>query len=139
MSLKSSAFSNDSTFEKAEDFKLTATYTSGASRTADGVATIVDDGTGTNYTGTITSGSPTTNTTNLNDDRTLTVTGYGPVNEGSQYAIHSHCGIWLLAGPELAGGHLRDCGHTHRLYLRIFNRRHQLDNVRRPTQANDTG
>jgi hypothetical protein len=80
------AVTNDSTFENAEDFKLTATYTSGASRSATGVATIVDDGTGTKYDGTLTSGSPTTDNTNLNDDRTITVTG-GSYNENSPRAV----------------------------------------------------
>ena len=80
------AVTNDSTFENAENFNLTATYTSGASRSAEGVATIVDDGTGTNYTGTITSGSPVTNTTSLNDDRALAVNSI-TVNEGGGYAV----------------------------------------------------
>jgi VCBS repeat-containing protein len=82
------AITNDSTFENAEDFKLTATYTSGASRSAVGVATIVDDGTGTKYDGTLTNGSPTTDLTNLNDDRSglITVTG-GNYNENSPRAV----------------------------------------------------
>ncbi len=82
------AITNDSTFENAEDFKLTATYTSGASRSATGVATIVDDGTGTKYDGTITSGSPTTDTNNLDDDRSgpIAVTG-GNYNENSPRAV----------------------------------------------------
>ena len=82
------AVTNDTTFENAEDFKLTATYTSGASRSAEGVATIVDDGTGTKYDGTLTNGSPTTDVTNLNDDRSgpITVTG-GSYNENSPRAV----------------------------------------------------
>lgn len=82
------AVTNDTTFENAEDFKLTATYTSGASRSAVGVASIVDDGTGTKYDGTLTNGSPTTDVTNLNDDRSgpITVTG-GSYNENSPRAV----------------------------------------------------
>jgi large repetitive protein len=93
------AITNDSTFENAEDFKLTATYTSGASRSATGAATIVDDGTGTNYTGTITGGNPVTNTISLNDDRSLAVNSI-TVNEGngSNYAVIS---VGTIAGQTL--------------------------------------
>ncbi len=93
------AITNDSTFENAEDFKLTATYTSGASRSATGAATIVDDGTGTNYTGTITGGTPVTNTISLNDDRSLAVNSI-TVNEGngSNYAVIS---VGTIAGQTL--------------------------------------
>ena len=79
------AITQDTSFEKAEDYKLTATYTSGASRTATGTATIVDDGTGTKYPDQSPGAGPApiTETTSLDDDRSITVSGLDDVSEGS--------------------------------------------------------
>ncbi len=57
----------DTPYEGGETFKLDATLT-GQSSVVTGTATIMDDGTGVIYDGTITSGSPATNTTNLDND-----------------------------------------------------------------------
>ncbi len=77
----------DAPFEGAETFKLNATLT-GRNTAVTGVATIIDDGTGVKYTGTFTSGAPTTSTTSLDNDQspTLTVTG-GNYNENSPRAV----------------------------------------------------
>lgn len=72
-------------FENAETFKLNATLT-GTSTAVSGTATIMDDGTGVKYPGTFTSGSPTTSTSTLDDDRLLSVNN-PTVNEGSPYVI----------------------------------------------------
>ncbi|MFQ4137985.1 VCBS domain-containing protein [Nodosilinea sp. PGN35] len=77
---------NDGVYEGAETFSLTATNTGGTGTT--GTGTIVDDGTGVKYPGTVTGGVPDTTTTNLDDDRLLTVTS-PTVNEASPYAVFS--------------------------------------------------
>ncbi|MGG6242578.1 VCBS domain-containing protein [Nodosilinea sp. AN01ver1] len=81
---------NDGTFEGAETFTLTATNTGGTGTT--GVGTIVDDGTGIKYPGTVTGGIPNTATTNLDDDRPLTVSS-PTVNEASPYAVFTVGGV----------------------------------------------
>jgi hypothetical protein len=53
------AIINDNNYEKAQDFTLTASYASGASRNALGTATIQDDGTGQWFDGTSGTGSNT--------------------------------------------------------------------------------
>ncbi len=53
------AIINDNNYEKAQDFTLTASYTSGASRNTLGTATIQDDGTGQWFDGTSGTGSNT--------------------------------------------------------------------------------
>ena len=78
---------NDSTYEGAETFALKASYTTNTATNAAANTSIIDDGTGTRYPGTITSGSPSTSTTSLDDDRAIAVTAYGPINEASQYAM----------------------------------------------------
>ncbi|QQE65799.1 hypothetical protein GFS31_24890 [Leptolyngbya sp. BL0902] len=80
---------NDATFEGPETFTLTATNTGGTGNT--GTATIVDNGTGVKYPGTVTGGVPTTDTTNLDDDRELGVNNI-TVNEGSPYAVFTVTG-----------------------------------------------
>ena len=57
---------DDTPFEGAETFTLTATNTEGTNFT--GTATIVDDGTGVKYPGTVTGGLPDTATSNLDND-----------------------------------------------------------------------
>lgn len=77
----------DSAFEGAETFALMARYTSNSSKSAAADTSIIDDGSGTKYPGTVTGSAPTTDVTSLDDDRTVSVTAYGPVNEGSTYAM----------------------------------------------------
>ncbi len=77
----------DSTYEGAETFALKASYTTNTATNAAANTSIIDDGTGTRYPGTITSGSPSTSTTSLDDDRAIAVTAYGPINEASQYGM----------------------------------------------------
>ncbi|QVL52845.1 MAG: hypothetical protein KFB97_16005 [Cyanobium sp. M30B3] len=62
---------NDDIFEGPEDFRLSASTVNGASRSAIGTATIVDDGTGIKFPDATPGASPTpsTETTNLDDDR----------------------------------------------------------------------
>ncbi len=81
----------DTPYEGSETFKLNATL-SGTSTAVAGTATIVDDGTGVKYPGTFTSGSPTTSSTGLEDDRILAVSS-PTVNEGSPYVIFEVSGI----------------------------------------------
>ncbi|MEY2994921.1 MAG: hypothetical protein RL357_1856, partial [Pseudomonadota bacterium] len=78
----------DDVYEGEEQLKLVVTS---GSQTASGYSSIFDDGTGT-VTQEIT--DQTQNDTGANDptvtkddDRTISVTGYGPVNEGSRYAM----------------------------------------------------
>ena len=86
----------DSVYEGSENFKLTASFTAAnllyadrtgtnttvrSGATAYDSSTILDDGTGSVYNGL---GG---NTGTPDDDRTISVAGYGPVNEGSQYAM----------------------------------------------------
>ncbi len=75
----------DAPYEGSETFKLEAQL-SGQTSWASGTATIKDDGTGVKYDGTFTSGSPTTSSSGLEDDRILTVNN-PTVNEGSPYAV----------------------------------------------------
>ncbi len=77
----------DSDFERAETFALKASYATNTAKTAAADTTIVDDGSGIKYDGTISSDNPVQNINTLDDDRTIGVTGYGPVNEGSTYAM----------------------------------------------------
>lgn len=81
---------NDNTYEGPETFGLKASYTSDSSINGSADTTIIDDGTGTKYTGTITGGNPVTDSTNMDDDRTLTVNNI-TVNEGNgtNYAVFS--------------------------------------------------
>lgn len=60
----------DSEYEGAETFRLTARYVSGdTSRSATGTATIRDDATGTKYPGTVINGAPDDSDDGLDDDR----------------------------------------------------------------------
>lgn len=80
------ALLNDATDESAETFTLSASNNAGETFIA--TATIVDDGNGTIYDGSLTAGSPTSSTDDLDDDRALTVSSI-TVNEASTYAIFS--------------------------------------------------
>ena len=81
---------NDSNFERAEDFKLTAAYTSGLAKSATGTATIKDDGTGNVYPDNTT--GATDGSAALDDDRALSVTDLS-VNEASPYAVFTVTGV----------------------------------------------
>jgi hypothetical protein len=59
----------DTTYEGAETFALKASYTTNTSKSAAADSTIIDDGTGTKYDGTLNGSAPTSNTTSLDDDR----------------------------------------------------------------------
>ena len=78
----------DPVFEGPEDFRLTASYTSGASRSATGVATIVDNGTGTKYPDAPPNAGPVpvTDTTDLDDDRILIAVSSVTVAESAGFA-----------------------------------------------------
>ncbi|MDO9150231.1 MAG: Ig-like domain-containing protein [Methylotenera sp.] len=76
---------NPAVFEGPETFALVATNQSNLSVV--GTATIVDDGTGVKYDGTVTANTATTSTTGLDKDYILALVGEGPVNEGSTYAM----------------------------------------------------
>ena len=82
----------DSTFEKQEYFALKASYTTNTSNNAVANTSIVDDGTGTRYPGTVTGGTPNSNTTSLDDDRQLAVVSGGTFNEDSAYATFTVTG-----------------------------------------------
>ncbi|MEY2946959.1 MAG: hypothetical protein RL084_356, partial [Pseudomonadota bacterium] len=78
---------NDTFYEGAQGFTLTAAYTSGTARNTSGTGTIYDDGTGQWFDGTSGSGSTTAPSgTILNDDRPYTVSG-GAYNESSPRAL----------------------------------------------------
>ncbi|HYF44533.1 MAG TPA: VCBS domain-containing protein, partial [Ramlibacter sp.] len=77
----------DASYEGAETFTLTASTATGAGASAQATATIIDDGTGTKYPGTVTSGTPDGSTTGLDNDLSVAVTAAGPVNEASPYAM----------------------------------------------------
>ena len=79
---------NDSTYEGAETFTLTATNTGGTG--AEGIATIKDDGTGDLYPDN-TDGSKDT-TSRKDDDRALSVNSIS-VNEASPYAVFTVTGV----------------------------------------------
>lgn len=79
---------HDTPYEGPESFKLNATL-SGTSSPVSGTATIYDDGTQVKYPGTFSGGNPDTDNTSLDNDQTggVAITAYGPVNEGSTYAM----------------------------------------------------
>jgi VCBS repeat-containing protein len=76
----------DSDYEGAETFTLTAVIDGGAHRSSSATGTIVDDGSGARYDGTLSSGTPVANRTGLDDDRNLSVNSI-TVNEASPYAV----------------------------------------------------
>ena len=75
---------NDTVYENAQSFTLTAGYTSGVTRSTDGTATIHDDGTGQWFSGTSGTGSNTAPSGHvLDDDRSTSLTiGDATANEG---------------------------------------------------------
>lgn len=78
------AVSDDGVYEGPEVFGLVAT--NGSGRSFVGTATIVDDGTGLRFPGTLSGGAVDSTATNLDNDLSVAVTAHGPVNEGSTYA-----------------------------------------------------
>jgi len=78
---------SDSMYEGSESFSLRATSRPNSSISGTASTSIVDDGTGLKYTGDFTSGSPDTDATNLDNDLSVSVTSYSPVNEGSTWAM----------------------------------------------------
>ena len=73
---------DDGVYEGAESFNVNLSNASGATISDNlGVGTIKDDGTGGN------SQPGNTDPSTLDDDRLLLVTAFGPVNEGSTYAM----------------------------------------------------
>ena len=79
------ASEQDSVFEGSETFTLRATSVTNVAVTDIDTSTIVDDGTGKKFGPNITDGAPSESTSNLDDDRSLSVTSFAPVNEGSTY------------------------------------------------------
>ncbi len=118
----------DIPFEGAETFKLNATLT-GQTTAATGTGTIIDDGTGTKYDGTITSGTPGTNTTSLDDDRPLTLTVNSiSVNEASPYAVFTVTGaIGQTIGLTLAAGSATGSGTDFGSATATANLQYSLD------------
>jgi hypothetical protein len=78
---------SDSMYEGSESFSLKATSRTNSSTSDTKSTSIVDDGTGLKYAGDFTSGSPDTNATSLDNDLSVSVTSYSPVNEGSTWAM----------------------------------------------------
>jgi hypothetical protein len=78
---------SDSMYEGSESFSLKATSRANSSTSDTESTSIVDDGSGLKYTGDFTSGSPNTDATNLDNDLSVSVTSYSPVNEGSTWAM----------------------------------------------------
>ncbi|PNH95404.1 VCBS domain-containing protein [Vibrio diazotrophicus] len=81
----------DTAYEGAEAFSLVATNSSNSSITDSADSSIIDDGTGTTFDGSLTSGEPDSSTTDLDDDRALSVSDV-TVNEGSPYAVFTVSG-----------------------------------------------
>jgi hypothetical protein len=79
------ASEQDSGFEGSETFTLRATSVTNVAVTDIDTSTIVDDGTGKKFGPNITNGAPSESTSDLDDDRSLSVNSFAPVNEGSTY------------------------------------------------------
>ena len=79
------ASEQDNAFEGSETFTLTATSLTNNAVSDIDTSTIVDDGTGKKFGPNITDGAPSESTSDLDDDRSLSVTSFAPVNEGSTY------------------------------------------------------
>jgi hypothetical protein len=80
---------SDSMYEGSERFSLRATSRANSSVTATAETDIVDNGSGLKYTGDFTGAPkiPATDGTNLDNDLSVQVTSYSPVNEGSTWAM----------------------------------------------------
>lgn len=78
---------SDVPFEGAETFALSANYITGGTHKASGIATIVDDGTGSLYSGELTNGQPNVQPDPLNDDRSILSIPDVSVNEQSSHVV----------------------------------------------------
>jgi VCBS repeat-containing protein len=97
----------DSASEGAEVLRLSAVNRASVAATGD--TTLVDDGTGLTYDGTVTGGAANSANTNLDDDRPLSVNNIA-VNEASTHAVFTVSGttgqvmtLALVAGSATAG------------------------------------
>lgn len=88
---------NDIPFEGLETFALEVVKASSGAKVY-GTVGIVDDGTGTKYLDDNPTDGVATDTSNLNDDRTITVTGGLTFNEASPYATFI---VSAVAGAEI--------------------------------------
>ncbi len=80
----------DDEYEVEETFTLSASLVSDDSITSTATNSIVDSGDGTIYDGTVDPGTDepgTDDQTPLDDDRTISVVAFGPVNEASEWAM----------------------------------------------------
>jgi len=77
----------DDSLEGPETFTLTATYTSGAARSATGISTIIDNGTGSLYGGGFSNGAPAPLNGPLDDDKSFLSIPDVDVNEASPYVV----------------------------------------------------
>ena len=91
-----STVTDDATYEGAETFGLRATNGGGVGYT--GTATILDDGTGLIYDGTVTGNTATTTSSGLDNDLSISVSASTPVSENSTYAMFS---VTATAGSAL--------------------------------------
>jgi hypothetical protein len=92
---------SDSMYEGSESFSLRATSRANSGVTATAATSIIDNGTGLKYTGDFT-GTPidaATDGTNLDNDLSVQVTSYSPVNEGSTWAMFK---VVAAAGDRLS-------------------------------------
>ncbi|MFM8396231.1 MAG: hypothetical protein ACKOAH_00260, partial [Pirellula sp.] len=80
---------SDSMYEGSESFSLRATSRANSDVTGTASRDIVDNGSGLKYTGNFTGDpmEPATDGTNLDNDLSVQVTSYSPVNEGSTWAM----------------------------------------------------
>ncbi|MFM7927575.1 MAG: hypothetical protein ACKO9Q_07650, partial [Pirellula sp.] len=80
---------SDSMYEGSESFSLRATSRANSDVTGTASTDIVDNGSGLKYTGNFTGDpmEPATDGTNLDNDLSVQVTSYQPVNEGSTWAM----------------------------------------------------
>lgn len=90
----------DGLYEVSETFSLTGTVLAGATPrpTSSAEVAIVDDGTGTRYTGDFSSGSPATDSSGTNDDDSSIGVSSPTVNEASPYAVFT---VTAVAGSTL--------------------------------------
>ena len=82
----------DETFENSEAFTLSATYTTGGRLSATGIANIVDNGSGSLFDGTFTSGQPGLVNAPLDNDRAELSLPDVTVNEASPYVVFQIAG-----------------------------------------------
>ncbi|WP_374482033.1 tandem-95 repeat protein, partial [Zoogloea sp.] len=79
----------DNTYEGTETFTLTASTSTGAGKSASAETSIVDDGSGSKYDGTLTGGVPTSSNAGLDNDVPTVSVSSVTVSEASEYAVVS--------------------------------------------------